>query len=132
MNQTLALLFASFVAIALLSGCESNNERVKRVVKETVNSVTADAILQSANELDLRQFESEGSQISLESLPPSFAAFEPVEVLYMHKGAYRIVTAMWNQHRTGLRITAPGEAIPASTEYVTYEKLADRLYLYQD
>ena len=132
MNHSLTIFAALIVVISVLSGCESNNEKVKRVVRETVDTVTPMAILEAANELDKRHDDSEGMLIPLDALPASLAAFNPVEVRYMFRGSYLIVTDRWVQHRSGLRIAAPDEDISSSTKYVTYEKLANRLYLYQD
>jgi|GEM_PF-2914667 len=132
MKHPLNIFAAIIVIVFVLSGCESNNERVIRVVRETVDSVSPMAILQAANELDAKHVESEGELIALDTMPASFAAFKPVEVRYMYRGSYLIVTDRWLQHRSGLLIAAPDEVIPSSTKYVTYEKLADRLYFYQD
>ena len=61
MNHSLTIFAALIVVISVLSGCESNNEKVKRVVRETVDTVTPMAILEAANELDKRHDDSEGS-----------------------------------------------------------------------
>ena len=132
MKRSLTRLATLFAAVAMVCGCESNNERVRRVIRETVDSVTPKAILQAADVLDTRHVDSGETLIPLDTLPASLAAFEPVEAHYLMSGSYLIVTAKWVSHRSGFRIAAPGELIPTSTKYLTYEKLADRIYLYQD
>jgi hypothetical protein len=132
MNRSLTIFAAGFVALLFTSSCENNNDRVRRLVGETVDSVTPTKILRDANDLDSKLGASEEFSLPLDSLPASFSAFNPVEVRRQYPGSYFIVTAMWNQHRTGLWIAAPTEVIPTSTKYVTYEKLADRLYLHQN
>ncbi len=114
-------------------GCLSKNERVKDEIRTTVESVTPKAILEAVAKLDLRHGESEEDLIvPLDTLPDAIAALNPVEVRYRLKGSYLIVTERWIQHNTGVFISAPTEAVPATTKYVTYEKLGDRTYLYQD
>ena len=121
-----------FTTVLLVCGCESNNERVRRTIRETVDAITPEAILQAAAELDKRNIHSDETLVPIDTLPAALAAFEPVEVYYRMNGSYLIVTAKWVSHRSGLRIAAPEEVIPPSTENLSYEKLADRLYLYQD
>ena len=123
---------AALVVFLFASSCESNNDKVRREVGETLEAVTPAKILNDANDLDARLGASEELSIPLDTLPASFAAFNPVEVRRQYPGSYFIITAMWNQHRTGLWIAAPTEVIPTSTKYVTYKKLADRLYLHQN
>jgi len=132
MQHALIRLITLFAIVAMVCGCDSNNERVRRTIRETVNSVTPEAILRAASELDKRYVDSDETLIPLDTLPASFAAFEPVEVYYSMSGSYTIVTDKWVSHRSGLRITAPREVIPASTRYETYEKLSGRIYLYQN
>ena len=132
MNRSITILTALLAALLFVNSCENNNDRVTRAVTETVHSVTPAKILHDASELDAKHGASEDLSLPLDTLPDSFAAFNPVEVRRQYPGSYFIVTAMWNQHRTGLRIAAPSEVIPSSTKYVTYEKIAERLYLYQD
>ena len=116
----------------MLTSCESNNTKVRKKVKARVDSVTPKTILEAAAELDQKPPEEEGTLIPLDALPTAFSAFEPLEVWYRYKGAYLIVTDRTVQHRTGLWIAAPNEIVPASTKYLTYEKLGNRLYFYQD
>ena len=127
------IVAAPLIAILLVfSGCESANEKVRNKVREKVDFITAQAIVQAANELDKRNFESEGMLLELNTLPAAIAAFEPIEVIHRFQGSYLIVTDKWIQHRSGLLIAAPDEVVPASTKNLIHEKLGDRLYLYQD
>ncbi|WP_411825407.1 hypothetical protein [Luteolibacter sp. AS25] len=132
MKRSFMISIAALAALLFASSCESNNDRVRREVGETLEAVTPAKILNDANDLDARLGASEELSIPLDTLPASFAVFNPVEVRRHYPGSYFITTAMWNQHRTGLWIAAPTEVIPTSTKYVTYKKLADRLYLHQN
>jgi hypothetical protein len=120
------------LVVVSLTTCESNNEKVRKKVKALVFSVTPKTILAAINELDQKAPEQEGTLIPLEFLPASLSAFAPIEVQYRYKGSYLIVIDRWVQHRTGLFVAAPDEVVPESSEYLTYEKLGDRLYFYQD
>ena len=125
-------LILLILSILLLTHCQSPNEKVRIKVKALVVSVTPKAILEAIAELDKKAPEQEGTLIPLENLPPTLSAFSPVEVRYYHKGSYLIVTDRWVQHRTGLFVAAPDEKVPESSKHLTYEKLGDRLYFYQD
>jgi hypothetical protein len=131
MIPTFKIIAALALAIFVLTSCESKNEQVKRKVRSTMESVTPEAILEAAAVMDSRR-EAEDSIISLDALPDAISAFDPIQVRYRFQGSYLVVTELWNQHRTGMFISAPTEVVPASTKYITYEKLAERIYLYQD
>ncbi|MES2920099.1 MAG: hypothetical protein V4819_01035 [Verrucomicrobiota bacterium] len=132
MKSLLNILLLLVLNALVLTSCKSNNEKVRKKVKALVSSVTPIAILEATAELDQKAPEKEGTLIPLDALPKSFSAFQPLEVLYQFKGSYLIVTDRWVQHRTGLFIAGPNEIVPASAEHLTYEKLGDRLYFYQD
>lgn len=127
------IIFAALIANCfVIGGCESNNDKVRNKVRETVNSITSKAILDATADLDRRNFETEGTLIAVDTLPSSFAAFEPVEVHFRSRGSYLIVTEKWVQHKSGLLIAAPDEVVPDSTKHVIHQKIGDRLYFYQD
>jgi hypothetical protein len=131
-KNLLATLPLLALGVVSLTTCESNNEKVRKKVKALVVSVTPKTIFAAINELDEKAPEQEGTLIPLEILPASLSAFAPIEVQYRDKGSYLIVTDRWVQHRTGLLVAAPNEIVPESSVYLTYEKLGDRLYFYQD
>lgn len=130
MKHTCKLLATIVLVFAGVSGCESNNDQVKTKVRILTETVTPQAILDAADLLPTDPDEAE--TLPLQTLPDAIAAFEPIVVQNYGLGSYLVVTAQWNQHQTGLFIAAPEAIVPESTKYVTYEKLGERVYLYQD
>jgi len=120
---------AAAALMVTLFGCRRDEEGF---VRDTVTKVGAASLVTDASATNAPRTENEFQPVDLTKISTSFAAFEPVEVLYCGPDSYLIVTARWLQHRTGVYISRPGEIVPKSTKHLTYNLIAPRVYFYQD
>jgi hypothetical protein len=125
--KTLRLL--AIVLFCAVSGCRRDE---KEFVRDTATRVGAGTLLADAAMPTNPRDKHEYQPFDPSTFPKSFAAFNPIEVVYGGPESILIVTARTVQHRTGLYIAHPDEVVPKSTKYQTYDPISPRLYFYQD